>query len=225
MNADGSLDLSFSPAANASVYSVAIEANSRLLVGGLFTSLGGQPRHGVGRVSTSEPAVEQVEFEGSAITWIRDGSGPEVSRTWFEVRTNGSATWTPLGTGTRTSNGWQSVGATLPGGTAVRAQGLVSAGRYNGSGYFIESTATIPLIPLVPPRIITDDSSFGLLSNVFGFKIDAAPGQFVVIQTSTNLIDWSPILTNQADSSGLIMFSEPSSPPLPWLFYRLWVSP
>src|SRR4051794_31035616 len=39
--ADGSLDTSFSPGANADVYAVAVQADGKILVGGAFATMGG----------------------------------------------------------------------------------------------------------------------------------------------------------------------------------------
>src|SRR6266702_1172646 len=55
LNADGTLDTSFNPSAggrpfvNASVYSLAVQADGRILVGGGFSTLGGQSRTNIGR--------------------------------------------------------------------------------------------------------------------------------------------------------------------------------
>ena len=214
LHADGSLDLGFNPA-----------ADGRILAAGSFTLLDGQPRSGVGRISNSAPSTQSLNYDGKTITRLRGGTGPEVWRTGFELSTNGSALWTSLGGGTRTSGGWEWVGASLPGGATLRARGFVSAGRYNGSGFFVESTTTIPMPPLPPPEILADDAAFGFQSNLFGFSIRAAPGQMLVIEASTNLADWIPVATNQTTGIGLIRFSDLNSPVLPCRFYRTWVSP
>jgi uncharacterized delta-60 repeat protein len=225
LNTDGSLDMGFSPAADGTVYSLAVQADGRILAAGSFTLLDGQPRNGVGRLSNSETSVQNLTADGNSITWLRGGAGPEVWRTGFEVSTNGSGFWTSLGAGTRIAGGWELAAANLPGGATLRARGFVSAGRYNGSGYFVESTVTIPIIPVASPVILVDDDSFGLQSNLFGFSIRAAPGQILVIEASTNLVDWIPVETNLTTGIGLIRFSDPNSLVLPYRFYRAWVTP
>ena len=52
-NADGSLDSSFNPAANADVYALAVQADGRILVGGNFTTLGGQTRRFLARLNAN----------------------------------------------------------------------------------------------------------------------------------------------------------------------------
>ncbi len=55
LNADGSLDSSFNPGAAwvsyPCVYSLAVQADGKILVGGWFSTLGGQPRNGIGRLN------------------------------------------------------------------------------------------------------------------------------------------------------------------------------
>src|SRR5260370_40397303 len=42
---------SFNPGANGSVVSLAVQADGKILVGGEFSMLGGQSRHGIGRLN------------------------------------------------------------------------------------------------------------------------------------------------------------------------------
>ena len=55
LNADGSLDNSFNAGAGADsstiVYSLAVQADGKILVGGSFSTLGGQPCHNIGRLN------------------------------------------------------------------------------------------------------------------------------------------------------------------------------
>jgi uncharacterized delta-60 repeat protein len=48
LNANGSVDVDFSPGAYTGVYSLALQPDGRILVGGNFTTLGGQPRNKIG---------------------------------------------------------------------------------------------------------------------------------------------------------------------------------
>ena len=56
LNADGTLDNGFNPGSDGSVsggvYAMALQTNGKLLVGGAFTSLCGQPRSYIGRLNT-----------------------------------------------------------------------------------------------------------------------------------------------------------------------------
>jgi len=55
LNADGTLDPSFNPSAGGvvypSVYSLALQADGKIVVGGVFTGLGGQSRNYIGRLN------------------------------------------------------------------------------------------------------------------------------------------------------------------------------
>lgn len=51
LNADGSPDTSFTPAAGSTIYALAQQADGKLLIGGSFTSLGGQTRNRIGRLN------------------------------------------------------------------------------------------------------------------------------------------------------------------------------
>jgi uncharacterized delta-60 repeat protein len=53
LNADGSLDTGFNPQANATVYSLAVQPDRKILVGGDLTTLGGSSRTYIGRLNTN----------------------------------------------------------------------------------------------------------------------------------------------------------------------------
>ena len=53
LNPDGTLDTAFDPNANNNVYSIAVQADGKILVGGLFTSMGGQPRNRIARLAAT----------------------------------------------------------------------------------------------------------------------------------------------------------------------------
>src|SRR5262249_47711501 len=53
LNPNGTLDGSFNPAPEADVLSLAVQADGKILVGGWFTGLGGQPRSRIGRLNVN----------------------------------------------------------------------------------------------------------------------------------------------------------------------------
>ncbi len=56
LNADGTLDTAFDPnvsITNSSVYSIALQADGKILVGGFFTSIGGQARRHIARLNAN----------------------------------------------------------------------------------------------------------------------------------------------------------------------------
>ena len=214
LNANGTLDTSFNPGVggiNPGVSSLALQADGKILVGGTFTTLAGQSRTNIGRLKNSGPATQSLTFDGANLTWTRGGTSPEVSRTTFEYSSN-AVTWTSLGAGSRVSGGWQLGGVSLPPGATIRARGYVTGGQYNGSGWFVES-----LLPTI--AILTHDGSFGVVSNRFGFNIRGVGSQMVVVEGSSNLVQWTPLYTN-ALSSGQLYFSDPGWTQIPLRFYR-----
>ena len=149
-NADGSLDVSFDPGANIFVRAVALQADGKILVAGPFTSLGGggmgtTMRNAIGRLTNTDPALQNltVDADGTTVTWERSSASPEVDRVTFELSTDGSA-FTPLGSATRITGGWQLTSLSLPKGQNlyIRTRGFYSSGQCNGSGSIVESVRT-----------------------------------------------------------------------------------
>jgi hypothetical protein len=78
LNADGSIDPSFNPGADADVLAVAIQSDGKILVGGDFTNLGGGtgtiPRRRIGRLNADgsvdagfDPGAADVGFRGASV--------------------------------------------------------------------------------------------------------------------------------------------------------------
>jgi hypothetical protein len=72
-----------------------------------------------------------------------------------------------------------------------------------------------------PPSILLNDGSCGVRSNHFGFNLRANLGQFVVVETSTDLVNWTALATNTVSASPFY-FSDPAPPNSPCRFYRAW---
>ncbi len=72
------------------------------------------------------------------------------------------------------------------------------------------------------PQVQTGDASFGVGPNGFGFYINWASGQTVVVEASTSLANpiWVPVGTNVFSSSSSY-FSDPQWTNFPGRFYRL----
>jgi hypothetical protein len=72
------------------------------------------------------------------------------------------------------------------------------------------------------PQIQTNDGSFGIKNNQFGFNINWATGQTIVVEACTNLANpvWNPVATNTLTGS-LAYFSDPQWTNNPANFYRL----
>ncbi|MCX6902364.1 MAG: FG-GAP-like repeat-containing protein [Verrucomicrobia bacterium] len=138
LNTDGTLDDTFKPDADNTVFAVSVQPDGMVLVGGAFTNLAGQPRGNLARLINTEPAAQSLLYDGWRVTWLRGGTGPEVWRTTFDQSPDG-LNWASLGAGTRVPGGWQLGGVLLPPGGTIRARGYVTGGRYNASAWFVET--------------------------------------------------------------------------------------
>jgi hypothetical protein len=70
-----------------------------------------------------------------------------------------------------------------------------------------------------PPTILLNDGSFGVRSNHFGFNLGCSASQVVVVETSTDLVNWTGLLTNTVGASPFY-FSDPAPPNSRCRFYR-----
>ncbi len=135
LNADGTLDPSFNPSAGGvvypSVYSLALQADGKIVVGGVFTGLGGQSRNYIGRLNA----------DGTLDTSFNPGASNYVSS--LAVQADGrilvGGGFTTLGGQSRTNIGRLNADGTLdtvfnPGADnsvlslAVQADGKILAG-------------------------------------------------------------------------------------------------
>ncbi|HEY3852755.1 MAG TPA: leucine-rich repeat domain-containing protein [Verrucomicrobiae bacterium] len=78
----------------------------------------------------------------------------------------------------------------------------------------------LPTTTLVngPPPI--SESNPGIVTNEFAFTITGASNETVIVQASTNLLDWATVKTNTLPGAPLI-FSDPNWRNYPQRFYRL----
>jgi uncharacterized delta-60 repeat protein len=211
LNADGTLDRHFTPAASSDVNTVLLQADGNVLVAGSFTSLAGQPRNGIGRLLNPDPATQSLAYDGAAITWLRGGSSPEVWRTTFEHSTDGT-TWSALGSGSRIPGGWRLTGVSIPLGGTIRARGHLN-GNGGKSSWFVETRAR------TRPLILANDAGFGVVSNRFGFSILGWPGHPLVVEGSGDLMNWTPLQTNTAGATPAF-FLDTNWLQAPQRFYR-----
>jgi hypothetical protein len=87
--------------------------------------------------------------------------------------------------------------------TGLYPQRFYRAGRYDGA--------------LPPPQVLT--GGFGSWESGFGLTVGAVGGQEVVVEASTNLVAWQPILTNTA-AVGPLYLSDPDMTNHAYRFYR-----
>jgi uncharacterized delta-60 repeat protein len=213
INADGSLDTSFRLNLKYPpiVSSLAIQADGKIILASIISGV-------IYRLENLTPAVQNLSFDGSRIQWKRSGSSPEVWRTTFEASADG-VDWTSLGAGERISGGWQMTGLNLPTNTLIRARGYVLGGQFNGSSWFVET-----VIPQIQPTIIPPTLSQNFSTNGFGFKYTGRAGSKVVLQSSSNMLNWVGIKTNRLASAPLFI-RDTDSTNAALRFYRLILLP
>jgi len=197
---------------------VALQADGKILVGGHFSTLDGQSRTNIGRLNNTGPATQSLTFDGSALTWMRGGTSPEVWRTTFEYSPDGGNSWTDLGGGIRIAGlpagqagGWQLTGLALPTNTTFRARGYTVGGWDDSSSWFVETVLRQPLA--ISEMLYSANGQFG-------FSVGGPAGQVVVIEASTNLRAWTPLQTNTLGAAPL-SFSDPQTALFLTRFYRL----
>jgi uncharacterized delta-60 repeat protein len=145
LNPDGTLDASFDPNANSQVYSIAVQADGKILIGGAFTTLspnGGAAvtRNHIARLSNDTAALQNLAATQTTVTWTRGGASPQFHRVTFEYSTD-NVSYSTLGNGTASGSNWTLTGLSLSTGKNiyVRARGYYSGGYENGSESITET--------------------------------------------------------------------------------------
>jgi uncharacterized delta-60 repeat protein len=216
VNPDGTVDMTFVPTDYDAVLALGLDSDGKILVGGRMVDASGKTNNYVGRLQNTGPATANLFWDGSAITWMRGGTAPEIWWASFQVSTNGTD-WTELGPGQRISGGWRLVVTNqyqIQPGTVIRASGAVSVGQFNGTAWFVQS-----YLPITSSLAIINDGNLGFNSEGFGFNFAAPASSTVVIERSTDLQNWTPTATNMVLSSPS-RFVDPG-PVSPNHFYRL----
>jgi hypothetical protein len=91
----------------------------------------------------------------------------------------------------------------------------------NAYGSVTSTVATLTVtIPSTPPQILTSDGYCGFLTNQFGFNLSGAFGQTIVVDGSTDLVNWTPLFTNTCGGGNPFYFCDPCWTNFAWRFYR-----
>jgi uncharacterized delta-60 repeat protein len=61
LNPDGTLDIAFNPNANSVVFSIAVQADGKILAGGFFTGIGGQTRNHIARLDATTGLADSFD--------------------------------------------------------------------------------------------------------------------------------------------------------------------
>jgi uncharacterized delta-60 repeat protein len=222
LNPDGTLDDSFPRKVYQRVTAIALQGDGRILAAGVKKTPEGVSIGFLDRLDNTAPATQALTLNGSAITWLRGGTSPEVWRTTFDYSTNGND-WINLGAGIRIAGGWQLSGVSVPGNANLRARGFttgIGGERDSSATWFVESQIVFGALP---PKILVEDKTFGFDGGQLRFTVSAAAGQQLVIEASTDLEQWTSIATNLVGTQPL-EFCDAESATLPSRFYRVRVS-
>jgi uncharacterized delta-60 repeat protein len=169
VNADGTLDATFDPNPDKTVFSIAQQADGSVLLGGFFNTL--QPG-GAGTPVTRDyfvrlannPASQTLSAaDTSRVLWTRGGSAPDLVAAAFEVSTDNGASWAPLpGHAARVgaTADWELTATDLPTSGVLRARGRTSGGYQGGASGLVEQVAAYTA-PVAAPTVTAVSPAVG----------------------------------------------------------------
>jgi len=200
-----------------------LQADGKIMVGGEFGMLGGQPRANIGRLTSGSAALQTlaINASGTTATWSRSGAGPEIEQVSFQQSTDGT-NYTALGSGIRISGGWQLTGLSFPAGQNfyVRARGRATGGAYGGSSGLIESVAQF--YRLAPPFLLAPKVLSG---GVFQFTFSNPSAASFTVLATTNAVspiaNWEMLGPPISIGGGVYQFTDPAATNYPHRFYLL----
>jgi sugar lactone lactonase YvrE len=171
-------------------------------------------------------AVATVTVEAAPVITVQPTNqfAPAGSSPTFSVTAAGSGTfeylwylgWTNLVQSGRSSS------LTLPN-VFTNNAGKYTVVVINTWGSVTSAVATLTVtIPNTPPQIVTGDGCCGFLDNQFGFNLSGAYGQTIVVDGSTDLVNWTPLMTNTCvgDGGSAFYFWDPCCTNFGSRFYR-----
>jgi uncharacterized delta-60 repeat protein len=159
----GMLDPGFAatPASGGLVFGVTVQADGKILVGGRFTTIGGQARPKLARLQNDAVSESLAVHGNHRILWLRGGAAPEAQRVTFRVSTDGGTVWVPLGAGSRIAGGWELRGLNLPWNGRVSALARTPGGYGGSCTGVVQAVANYTFDPLRPWR----EANFGTPNN------------------------------------------------------------
>jgi hypothetical protein len=215
---------------NGPVYALAVYGNT-LYAGGQFTTAAGNPATNIAQWNGTNWSALGYGISGQVAV-----SGGVLGPVVYALAVSGNTLYvggafTNAG-GIAAANAaqwdgtnWSAVGSGMNGeifALAVSGSTLYAGGAFSTAGD--GSADNIAMINLVPLSIITSNADFGFANGLFGFDLSGPAGYNVVIQASTDMINWTQLQTNQL-GSGLLHFSDSQSPANVQRFYRAELMP
>jgi hypothetical protein len=210
LHSNGSVDAGFNPNSSGIVYTLAIQSDGKILMGGPFSVIGGVSRGALARLINTEPAVEWVSVTGSRIRWARQGSAPELNRVTFDISADAGNWFSEEAS--YVQRGWEVQTQHTADEMVVRAWGPAQVDDDSGLKETLRTFA--------PPDLMI----YGGGGHPFGFNFQKAPEKRVVVEWSPDLSLWWPIGTNSMKSP-FGRFQEESSVDATEGYYRLRYEP
>ena len=198
----------FSAGANGGLRSLALQADGRILLGGVFTTVNSVTRNRMARL-TNDLATQTLTVPTPSLAqWMRSGTTPEIAYATFEVSTNGGTNYTSLGLGSRIAGGWQCTNLNVSGNGQIRARGRTTGGYYNGSSGLVESITSFSFFPeIAVQQPAGTNLTDGATTNNFGNGVvgaNSAPRTFIVTNVGNLNLNLGAFVidgTNAADFS------------------------
>ncbi|HON08602.1 MAG TPA: delta-60 repeat domain-containing protein, partial [Verrucomicrobiota bacterium] len=175
LNSDGSLDTGFAgnSAPDGAVYSIAIQSNGKVLLGGSFTKIGSIQRNRIARLLA----------DGSIDPVFDPGLGPDDVVYSIAITPTGGIV---IGGDFKQVNGFDCRGVAML--------------------YGDPPPPTFSAVSVLPDKSVR-------------IELTVSPGYIYALDASTNLINWTPILTNSASGSALI-YTDTSASGKDFRFFR-----
>ena len=147
------------------VNSIIVLEDGKIIIAGDISKVGGANVSNVARL-LNDPITQNLEPTGSnGVEWLRGGSLPEALDVAFDLSTDGGTTWTVLGNGTRTADGWALSGlrSPLPASAQLRGRARIASGFGNGSGgwNYYEAPYSLTAAEIVVEQPVNTDLSSG----------------------------------------------------------------
>jgi hypothetical protein len=164
--------------ANDVAQSIAIQADGKILVGGQFTTMGGQPRRDFARLSNDTAALQDLAVTQTTIIWTNGGSRPQFTHVSFES-SNDNVSYASLGNGIPAGSNWTLTGLNFSTGQNfyIRARGYYRSGWQNGSESITESVRNVFLpAPTPTPSATPTPTPLVNISGAISYCSNTVPG-------------------------------------------------
>ena len=208
------------------VHSLAVQADGKILAGGEFTTIGGQPRNLFARLSNDTAALQNLAVTQTTITWTRGGSSPLLARVTFEYSTD-NMNYTPLGDGTAAGSNWALTGLNLSTGVNfyIRARGHYRNGQHDGSESITESVRNAFLVAdVIAPAFEFRITGMERDGNDLRLRFTSLAGRNYAIQSSANLSSgpWMTLPgTTTSGTGSIVQTTLTNALTQPQQFYRV----